>query len=53
MSDFPRQGGKAPATPKPPIKSGVPTQGAPSNPGGVSWGAGGGGTKNNDKNRAK
>lgn len=53
MADFPRQGGKAPATPKAPIKSGVPGQGSPSNPGGPKWGVGGGGTGNNDSKKAK
>jgi len=52
MSDFPRQGGKGPATPHPPIKSGVPTTGSP-NGGKVDSGHNTGGTGSNDKRKAK
>jgi hypothetical protein len=52
MGDFPKQGGKAPAVPKAPIKSGVPSQGSPAG-GMTKQGTGSGGVGNNDSRKAK
>jgi hypothetical protein len=54
MSDFPKQGKKAPAPTAAPVNSGKPSQKSPvTGQGGVSWGGPGAGKGNNDKNNPK